>query len=338
MRLFRLIFSISFLGIYLLFGLENSMDKEIVKIIQTYRTQGIKATQELLENLLTDKGFWVQALKNKDTDYGYYENIDFLFVANKSAPNLILYEVQEGNLKKINQTDALVGSGKGRKNVEGDLTTPIGVYDITSKLTGLSEYYGPLAFTTNYPNAYDKAQKKTGHGIWIHGFPLNGNREELNTKGCIAIENSIISQYDQLINKKKTILITYETMFKNSTKEELATILSGLYQWKEAWTRNDLEAYLSFYGKDFTRSDGMKFNAFKEYKKRVFDKKEQKTILFNGINISPYPNEESKNFFKISFTQDYSAYKNDKLTYASKSTKELYVELNGDKIEILTEK
>lgn len=340
MRLFRLVLSMSFLGIYLLFGSENTLDinKESTKIIQTYRTQGIKATQILLESFLINKDFWLNVLKDRDVGYGYYEDAEFLFVADKSIPNLILYEIQEGRLIKINQTDALVGSGKGEKNLEGDLTTPTGVYDITSKLTGLSQYYGPLAFTTNYPNAYDRAQKKTGSGIWIHGFPLDGNRKELNTKGCIAIENSVISQYDQLINKKKTILITYETMFTPSTEEELAIILSNLYRWKEAWIKNDLETYLSFYGKDFTKTDGMKFNAFKDYKKRVFDKKEQKTILFRGINISPYPNQDGKKFFKVSFTQDYSAYKNDKLNYSSKGVKELYVELNDGKIEILTEK
>ncbi|PAF42273.1 L,D-transpeptidase family protein [Helicobacter sp. 11S03491-1] len=330
----RFILSISLMACCMLYG----MDSQTIKIIQTYRTKGIEATQTMLENYLVQKDFWLGVLKDKDTDYGYYENIDFLFVSNKLIPNLTLYEVQDGHLKEIKQTTALVGSGKGNKKIEGDLTTPIGVYDITAKLTGLNQYYGPLAFATSYPNTYDKIRKKTGYGIWIHGLPLNGNREELNTKGCIAIDNTALNEYDKLIGQKKALLITYENNFKPATKEDLATILSDLYEWRDSWIRNDLDKYLSFYSDDFIRYDGMKFKTFRDYKKRIFDKKEEKTILFSNIDISPYPNEEGKNIFKISFSQNYSAYKNNKPTYTSNSVKELYIELNNGKFSILTEK
>ncbi|MDO7253814.1 L,D-transpeptidase family protein [Helicobacter cappadocius] len=326
--------SISLVASCMLYG----MDNQTIDIIQTYRTKGIEATKSMLENYLTQKDFWMGVLQNKDTDYGYYESVNFIFVADKSIPDLALYENDNGVLTKINQTNALVGSGKGNKKVEGDLTTPIGVYDITARLSGLNQYYGPLALVTSYPNTYDKIRKKTGYGIWIHGLPLSGNRKELNTKGCIAVENNTLSQYDKTIGNKKAILISYEQNFKPATKEELATILSDLYKWRDSWIKNDLQDYLSFYGNDFVRYDGMKINAFKDYKKRVFDKKEEKTILFSNINISPYPNEEGKNIFKISFSQDYSAFKNNKITYTSNSTKELYVSLVDGKMSILTEK
>lgn len=330
----RFILSISLVASCMLYG----MDTQAVKIIQTYRTKGIQTTQAMLENYLIQKDFWMAVLKNKDTDYGYYENIDFLFVSNKSIPDLTLYEVKEGHLTKIKQTSALVGSGKGNKKIEGDLTTPIGVYDITQRLSGLNQYYGPMAFATSYPNTYDKVRKKTGYGIWIHGFPLNGNREELNTKGCIAIENQVLSEYDKLIKNKKSLLITYENNLKLVTKEELATILSSLYGWRDAWIKNDLNSYLAFYSDNFVRYDGMKFKTFADYKKRVFSKQEEKTILFSNIDISPYPNEDGKNLFRVSFSQDYSAYKNNQPTYTSNSKKELYIELNNDKLLILTEK
>ncbi|PAF41547.1 L,D-transpeptidase family protein [Helicobacter sp. 11S02596-1] len=330
----RFILSIGLVASCMLYG----MDTQTLNIIQTYRTKGIQATQAMLENYLTQKDFWLGVLQDKDTDYGYYENADFLFVSDKSIPDLTLYAIKDGHLEKIKQTTALVGSGKGNKRIEGDLTTPIGVYDITQRLSGLNQYYGPMAFATSYPNIYDKAQKKTGYGIWIHGFPLDGNREELNTKGCIAIENHVLNEYDKLIRNKKTLLITYENTLKTATKDELATILSDLYQWRDAWIKNDLNDYLAFYSDDFVRYDGMKIKSFRDYKKRVFDKKEQKTILFSGINISPYPNEAGKNLFKISFSQDYSAYKNNQPTYTSNSKKELYVELNNNKMSILTEK
>lgn len=330
----RFILSISLAASCMLYA----MDNQTIDIVQTYRTKGIEATKSMLENYLIQKDFWLGVLQNKDTDYGYYESIDFIFVADKSIPELSLYENKNGNLQKVNQTSVLVGSGKGNKKVEGDLTTPIGVYDITARLSGLNQYYGPLALVTSYPNTYDKVRKKTGYGIWIHGLPLNGNRQEQNTKGCIAVENNTLNQYDKIIGKKKAVLISYEGTFKPATKEELATILSDLYQWRDSWIKNDLQDYLSFYSDSFIRYDGMKINAFKDYKKRVFDKKEEKNILISNIDISPYPNVEGKNIFKISFSQDYSAFKNSKPTYTSNSTKELYIELNNGKMSILTEK
>ncbi|PAF48503.1 peptidase [Helicobacter sp. 12S02634-8] len=330
----RFVLSISLLALCLLYGMDNTA----INIIQTYRTKGLEATQSILENYLKQKDFWLEVLKDKDTDYGYYEGLEFLFVSDKSIPDLSLYAINDGHLKKINQTSALVGKGKGNKKIEGDLTTPIGVYDITQRLGNLNQYYGPMAFATSYPNTYDKIQKKTGYGIWIHGLPLNGNREDLNTKGCIAIENQTLSQYDKLIGNKKALLITYENDFKPATKEELAVILSDLYAWRDAWIQNDLNTYLAFYDNDFIRYDGMRFGRFKDYKKRIFDKKEEKTILFSDINISPYPNESGKALFKVSFMQNYSAYKNNQPTYTSNSKKELYLQLKDGKISILTEK
>ncbi|WP_458574034.1 L,D-transpeptidase Cds6 family protein, partial [Helicobacter pylori] len=46
----------------------------------------------------------------------------------------------------------------------------------------------------------------------------------------------------------------------------------------EFGNRGDFERYMRFYNPNFTRYDGMKFNAFKEYKKRVFAKNEKKNI------------------------------------------------------------
>ncbi|MBP8971790.1 MAG: L,D-transpeptidase [Myxococcota bacterium] len=33
----------------------------------------------------------------------------------------------------------------------------------------------------------DKSLKKTGHSIWIHGFPLNGDRSKDRSEGCVVM-------------------------------------------------------------------------------------------------------------------------------------------------------
>ncbi|GAA8843843.1 cell shape-determining L,D-carboxypeptidase Csd6 [Helicobacter pylori] len=313
-------------------------DEHLLEIMYLYQKQGLEVVGQKLDSYLADKSFWAEELQNKDTDFGYYQNKQFLFVADKSKPSLEFYEIDNNMLKKINSSKALVGSKKGDKTLEGDLATPIGVYRITQKLERLDQYYGVLAFVTNYPNLYDTLKKRTGHGIWVHGMPLNGDRNELNTKGCIAIENPILSSYDKVLKGEKAFLITYEDKFFPSTKEELSMVLSSLFQWKEAWTRGDFERYMRFYNPNFTRYDGMKFNAFKEYKKRVFAKNEKKNIAFSSISVIPYPNSQNKRLFYVVFDQDYKAYQQNKLSYSSNSQKELYVEIENNQVSIIMEK
>lgn len=315
-----------------------ALDKDATRLIQTYRTQGIEKTATLLEQYLQRKDFWASVLQDKDTDFGYFEGYEYLFVSNKSAPNLSLYKITNGNLRLIKQLSALVGKGKGDKRVQGDLTTPIGAYDFTGKLTGLPQYYGPLAYATDYPNNYDKALKRTGGGIWIHGLPLDGNREELNTRGCIAIDNTVLSDFGKMVDYKKAMLITYEGELAKPSKDDLATLLAALYQWREAWKKNNLNAYLAFYHKDFMRIDGSKLNAFKAQKKQVFAKQEQKDIILSNISVVPYPNDEKRVMFRVSFQQDYKAYKNGKISYSSNHYKILYVSYENGKMQILTER
>lgn len=316
-----------------------ALNNDLVDIVQNYRYNGIESTQNALEKILEKENFWLELLQNQDTDFGYYEGARFIFLSNKNTPNISLYKIENGHLTLLTEASTIVGIGEGAKKVEGDKITPIGVYAFIDRLDKLDQYYGPMAFATNYPNAYDKVLKRTGSGIWLHGLPLNGNREEKNTKGCIAVENNFIHQFNKTINYKKTLLISYENQFIPVEKKDLALILSTLYQWKEAWSKNDIKAYLSFYAPDFKKSDGMSLKNFSNYKTRVFQKKEEKHIRFSNIDISPYPNTENKKIFRVAFTQRYVAYNKKKaVTYSSNDEKELYIELKDDKALILVEK
>lgn len=319
-------------------NLSYAIDKDTLKILDTYKKDGIGKTQKLLDSYFITKEYWLSYLQDFDTNFGYYESVDYLFVSDKSKPNLSLYKIEKNGNKLILQTDALVGKGRGSKQKEGDLITPIGVYSLVEKLTRLDQYYGPLALTTNYPNSYDKALKKTGYGIWIHGKPLNGDRKDLLTRGCIVVDNDKLVQYDKSIDLKKSLLITYEDTLEPVSKESLAILLSNLYKWKNVWEDSNIDAYLSFYSQDFKKIGNMSYKDFVNYKKRIFTKKEYKQILIKDINISPYPNDQDKNMFLISFNQDYKAFKGSTLSFSSDSKKELYVVLKGDRFYVVSEK
>lgn len=306
---------------------------DIYNLVDEYRKGGISNIKSTLEKYFLDKNYWSNFLAKKDTRFGYFENMDFIFVASKSKSNLALYQIKENTINLLNQTSAIFGSNPKDKAVSGDLATPIGAYDLTEKLKNLDQYYGPLAFATSYPNLYDRLQKKTGGGIWIHGLPLNGDRDKF-TKGCIAIDNKTLLGYESAIDYKKAILITYPNEVKEVSKDALAVILQGLFVWRDAWINNDLEVYLSFYSSDFTRFDGMKIAQFRDFKKSVFAKNESKTIDFSDINITPYPNESGLDLYRVRFLEDYKA----KGGYKFNGTKELYVVVNANKMRIVVEK
>ena len=301
--------------------------------VQLYKEGGARAIEQKIDTMMQTPEFWSEALKEQDTRFGYYEDLKYLFVATKNTPTLKLYALENGKWNEKLNINSLVGSKSGHKEKEGDLATPIGVYTLNARLTNLPPYYGPLAFATNYPNLYDRLQKRTGYGIWIHGMPLDGNREEQNTQGCIAIENDKLSSVDQMINYRESLLITYENnKIPEIKKEDLSKILADFYVWKNAWKVSDAEQYLGFYSKEFKRFDGMGYEDFAQNKRRIFKKNEKKEIIFSNVNIAPYPNNANKNLFRISFFEDYRA-----PSYSFRGEKELYVELKDSKMQILAE-
>lgn len=320
--MFRLLFLISFLFTTSVFA---------NKLIDLYRLEGIAAVELELEKRLAQKDYWQETLKNYDTKFGYLESKRYTLYLNKKAKKLFLYENKNMKLTRFFEDDVITGEIDGDKYLEGDKKTPIGVYDLTKKRTDLDQFYGPFALVTSYPNNFDKSQNKKGHGIWIHGMPLNGDREEY-TKGCIALDNEKLLDLESKIDLEDSVLITSEEEFVEASKDELAIILSSINQWKLTWKYSKIDDYLAFYSNEFKRYNGMQIEEFSKYKKRVFSKDEDKIIRFSDINIYVYPNSLNKRLFKV-FMNQY--YKSDTLKFIG--NKELIVELVNGKMKILFE-
>lgn len=310
----------------LLFG--NILFADLVDI---YRTKGIDAVKNELEKELKKKTYWENYLKNKDIKHGYYESIKYIIVCDKNDKTLELHKKEENEFKTILTKSVFLGEKNGDKQTEGDLKTPIGAYDLTTKITKLDEFYGPMALVTNYPNTFDKVRKKDGHGIWIHGLPYKSQRDDY-TKGCIALENESIKQLDKNINIKNSVLLIGEEKIQKVTQNHISTILSSIFTWRDAWKSSDVNTYLSYYDEKFERHDGMSLNNFKKYKKRIFSKNEKKMIEFSNINIMPYPNSLNKLMYKVVMDEDYKT-----RTYKFEGKKELYIELKNNTMRILAE-
>ena len=301
-------------------------------ILTDYRVNGVYNVQKHMDNELTKVEYWDMQLKGLDTRFGYIESYSNILTCDKLNSTLTLYIKDNNESYKIQkQYNAYTGKKNGDKLKEGDLKTPVGIYNITKKISKLDSFYGPLAFVTSYPNAFDRYRGKNGSGIWIHGLPTEQERDEF-TKGCIAIDNQSIECLDRNIEIDKTLLIinSQESKVKTS-KEVLSSILSELYTWRYSWIYNDIKSYLNYYSPEFVRYDGMSYKRFLKYKERIFKKAEKKEIIFNNINILPYPN--SSNIYKISFKEQYRS-----KSFEFTGDKVLIVKFDNNKFKIITER
>jgi len=239
-------------------------------LVDVYRYNGINQVQNILEQKLQSKNYWLNDLKNKNLKFGYYENNSFILLCNKTLKRLKVYEYTDGKIKKLFEFSKLIVGKLGQKSKAGDLITPIGVYSLKYKIIPKNKFYGPLAFVTSYPNLYDKLNNRKGYGIWIHGRPLDGERPDLS-KGCIVLSNNDLIKLADTINYQHTILQIYQSPIF-ATKEDIASILSLIYKWRYAWEKSDLKKYISFYDKDFKRANGDNLKKFIQYKKTVTSK------------------------------------------------------------------
>ena len=295
----------------------------------------ILLAEALADANLTGAKYWLEKLGAADVRYGYYEAKTKIIVVNKAQKTLQSFEYAGGALEQIFSQSVITGKS-GDKFKEGDLKTPVGVYDVTDKFTPPDPFYGPLAMSLSYPNAHDKAAQKTGGGIWIHGLPMKGKREdEVKTRGCVAFNNDALVKFGQLIGNEGVVIIS-ESQKVDASKDDVARVLAHLHEWLQAWRDNEIKIYLGFYADEFVKIEGK--NAltrakFAENKKRIFALKEKKSIKASNFSVTPYPNIKGQNLFRVVFDEDYAA-----PSHEFKGQKELYVRLDKDKFKILTEK
>jgi murein L,D-transpeptidase YafK len=116
---------------------------------------------------------------------------------------------------------ALGSGGVGPKRFEGDKTTPVGTYHVTSRFKGLFHQF----IGVSYPNDEDRARfaelkrqgvvppgRGVGHSIGIHGVgsaEFTGVHKQSDwTHGCIALDDTEIDEFSRLVKDGTTIVIT----------------------------------------------------------------------------------------------------------------------------------
>ena len=130
----------------------------------------------------------------------------------------------------------------GPKIKEGDLQTPEGFYNVTQeRLNPNSRFF--LSFNIGYPNEYDRAHKRTGSLLMIHGNCVS--------EGCLAMTDKNIGEIYLIIESNfkyghKSIPI--EMYPFRMTDENMK--MRSLSQWQPFW-KNLKEGY-DFFEQHYT--------------------------------------------------------------------------------------
>lgn len=262
---------------------------------------------------------FAQATKNAhilQTDPYFSHHV---ILVEKSTHRLFLYENDNGSPRLIRQFDVATGKSKGDKKVQGDRKTPEGIYFINNFLSDnflLKKYgnyakiYGIGAFPLNYPNVYDKLEKKTGGGIWLHSTD-DDNRvsKKLDSRGCVVLKKDDLLRVSRFLDiHNKTPVIIVEKAYlqdKRSQLEEKSSILNFIISWQQAWKSQSLYPYISHYdSKKYRDRVHGSFAKFLRYKKQVFSKQDRPLISFSHHSI--FVNDD---YAIVQMLQDYQSLK-----------------------------
>ena len=194
-----------------------------------------------------------------------------------------LWTLEEGSKKStlIKTYKHAFGRVSGDKVKKGDLRTPEGIYFPVRHIntTNLSQRkYSDIAVELNYPNPFDRMEKKTGYGIWLHGA---GNDKRIAkkqvTEGCVAFYNKDMLQLSQAILPNNSIINIAEDLGSINDEKKISDVLQRTEQWKNSWEKADLRNYSSYYSKKFSFSR-LDLKSYITHKKRIFSKYKKMSI------------------------------------------------------------
>jgi murein L,D-transpeptidase YafK len=304
---------------------------EMQQLVAYYRNgQSAELAQRFEAQLLT-LGYWKSVVGDANTSLGLFETDTDLLVCNKEAKDVTLYRYRDGTLAKTMTSEAVVGKARGDKKYKGDLRTPEGIYRLVEKKEHVDAFYGPFAYVTSYPNLYDKAYDKNGYGIWLHGFPPHCDDKNA-TKGCVALNNEALKRLDRTMAYDKTVMVITRQGMVPVDRSRLAELMRFIHQWRYDWKMNNLEAYLSAYGERFRRYDGMRLDAYRAMKTRIFSRQKHKEIFFSRFRVVPFDSRGGKQVWYVSFWEEFKTAGHD---FSGKKT--LFIEDDGTRFEIVAE-
>ena len=250
-----------------------------------------------------------------------------IIVVELDRSRLYVFDNHQGTPRLVKDFYVSIGKKGADKLLEGDKKTPIGVYKVTRFIPDkeLPDFYGTGAFPIDYPNNWDYRLGKTGHGIWLHGTPIDTySRPPLASDGCVAISNKHFTLLQSFVDVGESPVIITKTINWLEKSDWLAQQkkLEYLVQdWRHDWESLDSTRYLSHYSESKFSSNRKNFKYWANRKNTINSKKTFIKVALSNINIFRYPGVD--NMLEFYFHQDYRS--ND---YSKADKKRLYWQLN----------
>lgn len=194
----------------------------------------------------------------------------YVFLVDKDQRKLSVFERFGEKIRKVEEFPADIGKNGGNKTKRDDHRTPEGIYFLERKLSQPSipfNLYGALAFTTNYPNLFDQRENKTGSGIWLHAIPDSVPLTR-GSRGCVVVRNEVIKKLSDYIKLRETPILIFDHvnyLSKDEHEKRRISLNNFIESWRQAWEKNDIESYMSFYDRDF-KAPGFNFTSWKNHK------------------------------------------------------------------------
>lgn len=224
---------------------------------------------------------------------------------------LYVYQRVNGQFKLT--SDYYISQGRlgVNKFKEGDQKTPLGVYYITARLPGarLPEFYGPGALPINYPNEWDKANGRSGSGIWLHGTPSDSySRPPLSSDGCVVLTNPDLKELSASVEIGNTPVIISEDL-KFVSKAHWEADKQAANKMLESW-RADLETtnpelLRRHYSRNFKAMRGQNLSNWLDKVQQSNLGARKISVNLRDVTLFRYPDQkDQKELIVAAFTQE----------------------------------
>ena len=229
-----------------------------------------------------------------------------LFDAARSR--LYLFENDAETPTLIADYYAAHGKGGMAKRSEGDKRTPTGVYKITRAIDDgqLAELYGVGAYPLDYPNAWDRLRRHSGHGIWLHGVPrVTYSRPPRTSRGCVVASNEVVRQLrrqTRLVNLPVILAERVVWLEAEAWRRRQRELLDAIERWQGDWQSLDTDGYLSHYSSAYRDRE----EDYRELQARVRRNARAKTFVKVGVsNVDLLLYSRDPELIVARFDQDY---------------------------------
>ncbi len=231
----------------------------------------------------------------------------FALVVDTSRSTLFVYENVNGEPRYVTDFYVTIGKLGTDKTYEGDQRTPIGVYFVKSSLpkNKLSDFYGNGAFPLNYPNEWDRKNRRTGSGIWLHGTASDTySRPPRDSNGCVVLSNEDLDRLAPYLQVGVTPVVITNDMhwISKADLDQRDSLLQAIEQWRSDWASLDTGAYLAHYSRDFS-SENSDINSWSKHKQLVNSRKSWIDVGLSNIGMITYPDQPG--LVVVNFEQDY---------------------------------